>query len=684
MRRTFAGVLALTAMSSVLLVLPVYAAPEVSPHPVEPSVETVSLGSVVDPTDEAVVATDGVVQPDGAADAAVSTPTDAPPADAPSTDAQSPTAAAPSDPQPTAAPTTAAPGADSPAPTTDAVPGQETGEPAGPGSPADDAAGDVVVSGAEVPGLPALTVSRPSTDMFSTVGITWQRDAAVTSVVAQIRVLDAAGQWGEWTTLTTEDSTPGAPGEGEVLRDGTSPYWTGDSFGIEAIVQGAGGVAPGDVQVTLIDPGTSPADAIPAASGPTDQAHAAEAMPQVITRAQWGADESIRTWDPQYAPTIKAATIHHTADGNNYTAAQVPAMMRSIYAYHAQTLGWGDIGYNVIVDKYGRIFEGRYGGLTSTVIGAHAGGFNTGTFGVSMLGNYDLVEVPQATVNAIIDIVAWKLSLYGVNPAGTTVLTSSGGGTSRYAAGTRVTLPTIFAHRDVGSTVCPGRYGYARMDEIRAGVAGRAGNVSYVKALYRDMMVRDADAGGLADWTSQLYANGDRRVVSRGFSNSIEYRTLMITQAYQQLFNRTPDAGGMSTWLDALASGRVTIDNLRPTLMTSAEFYLRGGGTDAGFVNNAYQAALGRSAAPSEIAEWGAVRRTRGAQAVLAAVWYSPEAAMRRVDQTYQYYLGRPAGESERQYWLGVVLAYGDERLREEVVVSYEYLLRAKDRFPAT
>ena len=81
--------------------------------------------------------------------------------------------------------------------------------------------------------------------------------------------------------------------------------------------------------------------------------------------------------------------MHHTADTNNYTADQVPAMMRSIYRYHTVSRGWGDIGYNVIVDKYGRLWEGRFGGLASTVIGAHAGGFNTGTFGVSMLGNYD-------------------------------------------------------------------------------------------------------------------------------------------------------------------------------------------------------------------------------------------------------------------------------------------------------
>jgi hypothetical protein len=81
--------------------------------------------------------------------------------------------------------------------------------------------------------------------------------------------------------------------------------------------------------------------------------------------------------------------MHHTADGNNYTADDVPGDHALDVRYHAVSRGWGDIGYNVIVDKFGRLWEGRYGGLASTVIGAHAGGFNTGTFGVSMLGNYD-------------------------------------------------------------------------------------------------------------------------------------------------------------------------------------------------------------------------------------------------------------------------------------------------------
>ncbi len=203
-------------------------------------------------------------------------------------------------------------------------------------------------------------------------------------------------------------------------------------------------------------------------------AHAGTTMPNIIGRAQWGADESIRTWDPEYAPTLKAATLHHTADRNTYTAADVPGIMRSIYAYHTQTRGWGDIGYNFIVDKFGRIFEGRYGGVSSTVIGAHAGGFNTGTFGVSMLGNYAEVDTPQVMLEAVASVMAWKLNLYRLSPHGTSQLTSGGGGTSKYPAGQTVTVPTVFAHRDVGNTTCPGQYAYNRMGQLRDMIAARS------------------------------------------------------------------------------------------------------------------------------------------------------------------------------------------------------------------
>ncbi|MGY1783999.1 N-acetylmuramoyl-L-alanine amidase [Geodermatophilus sp. SYSU D00698] len=319
---------------------------------------------------------------------------------------------------------------------------------------------------------PTLSVTRTGVPSFSLVGVTWAPDAAVTDVRVQVRVQNEDGDWGSWTEIGPEDAEQDAGTVAAEARGGTAPLWTGPSTGVEVELVTRSGAAPTDVQLDLIDPNSSAADTSLGTPDIQDAADAAMAMPAVYSRAQWGADESIRTWDPEYAPTIKAATVHHTADTNNYSAADVPAMMRSIYRYHTVSRGWGDIGYNVIVDKYGRLWEGRSGGLASTVVGAHAGGFNTGTFGVSMLGNYDTISAPQTMVDSVAAIIAWKFSLYGVNSRGTTTLTSGGGGTSRYAAGVPVTLPTVFGHRDVGSTSCPGQYGYARLPEIRDRVAG--------------------------------------------------------------------------------------------------------------------------------------------------------------------------------------------------------------------
>ena len=325
--------------------------------------------------------------------------------------------------------------------------------------------------------IPTLAVTRTGVPSFSLVGVTWRYDPQVTDTVVQIRVQDDTQTWGSWTAVTPETPDQGTgTATGAQLRSGSSPLWTGPSTGVQVELTTRSGAQPVDVQVDLVDPGRSEADASLGAPSARATAHADSVMPPVYSRAQWGADDSIRTWAPQYAPTIKAATLHHSADSNDYTAAEVPAIMRSIYRYHTVSLGWGDLGYNVVVDKFGRLWEGRYGGLNSTVVGAHAGGFNTGTFGVSMLGNYDAAPTTPVMIDAVAAIIAWKFSLYGVDPAGTTTLTSGGGGTARYAAGERVTLPTIFGHRDVGSTVCPGRYGYAQLPVIRGKVAALMGS----------------------------------------------------------------------------------------------------------------------------------------------------------------------------------------------------------------
>ncbi len=147
--------------------------------------------------------------------------------------------------------------------------------------------------------------------------------------------------------------------------------------------------------------------------------------------------------------------------------------MRSMYAYHTQSLGWCDLGYNFVVDKFGTLFESRYGGVDRPVIGAHTGGFNTYTFGVSMMGNQDLVAPTAAMLATVEQVFAWKLGRYGLDANATTQYTSAGGSSTRYAAGTVVTKSVISGHRDYSSKSCPGNYAYPLLPQIRNAVAAR-------------------------------------------------------------------------------------------------------------------------------------------------------------------------------------------------------------------
>ncbi|WP_238556323.1 N-acetylmuramoyl-L-alanine amidase [Dietzia sp. UCD-THP] len=190
-------------------------------------------------------------------------------------------------------------------------------------------------------------------------------------------------------------------------------------------------------------------------------------QPAIISRAGWGADESIRCRNATYDNSLAAAVVHHTAGSNNYTREASAGVVRGIYTYHARNLGWCDVGYNVLVDKYGQAFEGRHGGLNRNVQGAHAGGFNGNTWGISMMGDYSTVAPSDATVRKMGEIIGWRLSVAGVNPKGSDTHYSEGTSYTRYPAGAAVRLPNIFAHRDVGNTSCPGNAGYAKMGQIR-------------------------------------------------------------------------------------------------------------------------------------------------------------------------------------------------------------------------
>jgi uncharacterized protein with LGFP repeats len=207
-----------------------------------------------------------------------------------------------------------------------------------------------------------------------------------------------------------------------------------------------------------------------AGADPTFPAAAGEAprrAPKIISRAQWGADESLRGEAPTYDNGIKAAVVHHSADENDYARQDSAAIVRAIYVHHTCNLGWSDIAYNALVDKYGQVFEGRFGGMTRAVQGTHTGGFNRNTWGVCLIGLFDAVRPTPVQVRTVGSLLGWRLAMDGIDPHDSVALTSDGGPYTYFAEGVAVSLPRIFAHRDVGNTDCPGDLGYDLMDQIR-------------------------------------------------------------------------------------------------------------------------------------------------------------------------------------------------------------------------
>jgi N-acetylmuramoyl-L-alanine amidase len=190
--------------------------------------------------------------------------------------------------------------------------------------------------------------------------------------------------------------------------------------------------------------------------------------PDIITRAEWGADESIKRatggCKRSFSP-LRQLFVHHTA-GSNYDYSGA-ATMRAIYAYHVQSRGWCDIGYNFVIDWRGHIFEGRWARKYApwevhdsedhrnfAVVGAHVGGYNTGSVGISLMGNFTNVGPPQAMKQSLKAMLAWEADRHGLNPTG------------RHTFNGR-RMPVIAGHRNAGQTACPGNKVYSQLPKFR-------------------------------------------------------------------------------------------------------------------------------------------------------------------------------------------------------------------------
>ena len=196
---------------------------------------------------------------------------------------------------------------------------------------------------------------------------------------------------------------------------------------------------------------------------------AAAGIPQIVPRSGWLADEAIRKEKPVYADSLRMAFVHHTAGTNDYTRLQAPAIVRAIELYHVKGNGWNDIGYNALVDRFGTVYEGRYGGVDRNVVGAHAKGFNTGSFGIAVMGDFRTAAPPAAAVDALVRTLAWRLDLAHVDPLATFTAISSGN--ERFNPGIPVLLRAVSGHRDTGLTTCPGQRLYDLIPTIARRVA---------------------------------------------------------------------------------------------------------------------------------------------------------------------------------------------------------------------
>ncbi|ONI78461.1 hypothetical protein BWI15_00870 [Kribbella sp. ALI-6-A] len=312
------------------------------------------------------------------------------------------------------------------------------------------------------PGTKVASASA-RTEPFGMVGVTWPYRASSAGVVAKIRVR-RDGTWAAWQRLTIQDDHGPDGAEGKP-RSGTEPIWVGTADGVEASVVTTDGTAVPDARVVLIQPGVRSTDENPP-STPQDPAITPESsrapypMPRIVGRPGWGADERLRSHNgaacakPKFTSTVQAAFVHHTADRNDYTRAQVPAMIRGMYTYHVKSRGWCDLGYNFLVDKFGRAWEGRYGGMQLPVLGAHTGSFNANSFGVSLIGNFDKVAPSAQMMEMTARIVAWKLDANYRSPLATVILDGS-------------KLGTVSGHRDTKPTACPGQNLYSRLGWLK-------------------------------------------------------------------------------------------------------------------------------------------------------------------------------------------------------------------------
>jgi hypothetical protein len=290
---------------------------------------------------------------------------------------------------------------------------------------AGDAAGEKV--GGEIVSKPLDAPKR-----FDIVGVRWDGGDPETDV--EVRVRREGERWSDWAEATRDADHAPDPGRGESDRArSTAPVWANGADEVQyRTSEPLRGVKLEFINTTGTATAADRAETAlrkTANKGVTGVAglFSAQALaPEMVSRAQWGGDRYCRPRTSPDTGSVKAVFVHHTVNANSYSSSQANSLVLGICRYHRDTNGWDDIGYNFLVDRYGRIYEGRDGGVGAAVIGAQAQGWNAQSTGVANLGTFESSGQTSAGLRAMDRIISWKLDRHGVPRGGPTGTRAAG------------------------------------------------------------------------------------------------------------------------------------------------------------------------------------------------------------------------------------------------------------------
>jgi len=476
----------------------------------------------------------------------------------------------------------------------------------------------------------------------SHVVLRWDGDA---TAQVELRWADEGGAWQPWQAATI-DEDGGASQESGM-------FVVTDAVKLQArVVSGRAA----HLKAVVIDVENGPRRLVLRSSvAPAGAINGATGQPPVITRAQWGADESLRKGTPDFA-AIQRMDVHHTVTTNNDP--NPAATVRAIYVWHTQGNGWNDIGYNFLIDASGNVYEGRYArsyanGEAPTgenpanlgVIGAHTLNHNPGTVGIALLGTFNTVAPSAAAQSSLTKLMAWEADRHGLDPTAPGV---------------------VLGHRDLYETECPGNVAYGLLPAWRqqanqikvlsyppgntpgywiAGADGSVGNYGNA-ANYGSMAGRGLNSPIVsmtrtADGKGYWLMGGDGGIFS--FGSAQFYGSMGGRRLNQPVVGLAPTPSGQGYWLVARDGGIFAFGD--------AQFY----GSMGGHALN--QPVVGIASTPSGHGYW-MVASDGGIFAFGDAQFYGSTGSI-RLNQPVVAMAAAPNGHG---YWLfardGGVFAY--------------------------